>query len=137
MKLSQVQKTRAIEQMHELMLRMPLHQDVDRVEQCWTAAEYVVDSYIAAAEARASDLPPREQLGEACFQLISLVGLIRNDDNIQLVSELLTPELGVEMYGVLPRVMRLRDQAVEKLTELAEKQTKAEAAEPATNFDLF
>ncbi|HGM8500225.1 TPA: hypothetical protein ACKQEC_004859 [Pseudomonas aeruginosa] len=137
MKLSQVQKKRAIEQMHELMLRMPLPQDVGRVEQCWTAAEYVVDSYIAAAEARASDLPPREQLGEACFHLISLVGLIRNDDNTQLVSELLTPEFGVEMYGLLPRVMRLRDQAVEKLTELAEKQTKAEAAESATNFDLF
>ncbi|HDS0929687.1 hypothetical protein QQ994_19015 [Pseudomonas asiatica] len=137
MKLSRAQKKRAIEQMHDLMLRLPLPQDIDCIEQCWTAAEDAVDSYISAAEARTSNLPPRERLGEACFHLISLVGLIRDDDNIQLVSELLTPEFGVELYGLLPRVKRLRDQAVAKLSDLAEKQTKPEAAESATDFDLF
>lgn len=63
MKLSKVQKQRAIEQMHDLMLRLPLAEEADRIEQCWTAAEDTVDSYITAAEARASDLPPSEQLG--------------------------------------------------------------------------
>lgn len=134
MKLSKAQKERAIGQMHGLMLRLPPPQDVDRIEQCWNAAEDAIDSYIAAVEARTSDIPPLEQLGEACFNLIFLVDLIQDDDNIQLISELMTPEFGVELYGLLPRVKRLRDQAVEKLSELAEKQTKAESA---TDFDLF
>lgn len=58
MKLSKAQKQRAIEQMHDLMLRLRLSQEADWIEQCWTAAEDAVDSYIAAAEARTSDLPP-------------------------------------------------------------------------------
>lgn len=137
MKLSKAQKQRAIEQMHDLMLRLPLAEEADRIEQCWTAAEDTVDSYITAAEARASDLPPSEQLGEACFNLISLVDLIRDDDNIQLVSELLTPEFGVELFGILPRVKRLRDAAMAKLAELAEQQSRTKDESPSTDFDLF
>ena len=137
MKLSKAQKQRAIERMHDLMLRLPLAEEADRIEQCWTAAEDTVNSYITAAEARASDLPPSEQLGEACFNLISLVDLIRDDDNIQLVSELLTPEFGVELFGILPRVKRLRDAAMAKLGELAEQQSRTKNEIPSTDFDLF
>jgi len=137
MQLSKAQKQSAIEQMHDLMLRLPLAEEADRIEQCWTAAEDTVDSYITAAEARAYDLPHSEQLGKACFNLISLVGLIRADDNIQLVSELLTPEFGVDLFGILPRVKRLRDAAVAKLAELAGQQTMATDESPATDFDLF
>ena len=137
MKLSKAQKQRAVEQMHDLMLRLPLPEEVDRIEQCWTAAEDTVDLYIAAAQARASDLPSSEQLGEACFNLICLVDLIRNDDNLQLVSELLTPEYGIELFSLLPRVKRLRDAAVAKLAEFAEQQTKADTERPAADFDLF
>ena len=134
MKLSKAQKMRAIEQMHGIVLRLPPPQDIDRMAQCWTAAKDAVDSYMASLEASTSDIPPVEQLGEACFKLIFLVDLVRDDDNIQLVSELLTPEFGIELYGLLPRIKRLRDQAVEKLSELAEKQTNPEAG---TDFDLF
>lgn len=133
--LSKAHKEHAIEQMHDLMQRFP--QDEEGMEKSWFAAEDVLDSYISAAEARTADLPGRQQLGEACFYLISSVGLIRNDDNIQLVYELLTPEFGVELFALLPRVKRLRDEAVEKLAELAEKETKGGATEPATDFDLF
>ncbi|WP_213664151.1 hypothetical protein [Stutzerimonas stutzeri] len=135
MKLAKAQKERAIEHMHDLMQRLP--RDADGMEKCWFAAEEVLDSYLAAAEAKTADLPPRQQLGEACFFLVALVGLIRNDDNIQLVSELLTPEFGIQLYGLHPRVKRLRDEAVKKLAEMAEKETKAAAEEPATDFDLF
>ena len=135
MKLSKVQKERAIEQMHDLMLRQP--QDADGMNQCCLEAVAVLESYFAAAEARTADLPSRQLLGEACFCLISSVGLFRDDDNIQLVSELLTPEFGIELYGLLPRVNRLLDEAVEKGLELVEIEAKAKAAEPATDFDLF
>lgn len=124
--LCKAQKEHAIEQMHDLMQRLP--QDEEGMGKSWFVAEGVLDSYIAAAEVRIADLPPRQQLGEACFTLICLAGLIRNDDNIQLVSELLTPEFGVELFGLLPKVKRLRDEAVEKLAELAEKEKKAGAS---------
>ncbi|WPP00444.1 hypothetical protein SFA35_03395 [Pseudomonas sp. HR96] len=75
--------------------------------------------------------------GEACFNLISLVDLIRDDDNIRLVSELLTPEFGVELFGMLPRVKRLRDAAMAKLEELAEQQSRTKDESPSTKFDLF
>ncbi|SIQ98559.1 hypothetical protein [Aquipseudomonas alcaligenes] len=135
MKLTKTQKEHAIKQMHDLMHRLP--QDPDGMEKCWLAAEDVLDSYLAASEERTADLPPRQQLGEACFFLIASVGLICNDDNLQLVSELLTPEFGIELYRLHPRVKRLRDEAVKKLAEIAEKETKAEAEKPGTGFDLF
>lgn len=135
MKLSKAQMDRAIEQMHDMMLRQP--RDPDGMEKCWLAAEAALETYIAAAEAKTADLPARQQLGEACFFLISSVDLIRDDDNIQLVSELLTPEFGVGLYGLLPRIKRLLDEALKKLAELAEKEAKAEASEPATDVDLF
>lgn len=135
MKLSESQKEHAIEQMHDLLRRLP--QDDEGMRKSWFAAEKVLDSYITAAEAKTADIPPRQQLGEACFFLIAAVGLIRKDDNIQLISELLTPEYGVELYALLPRVKRLRDQAVERLSELAEKEIKEKAIVPAADFDLF
>lgn len=135
MKLAKAQKEHAIEQMHNLMQCLP--QDADGMAKCWFAAENVLDSYLAAAEARTADLPPRQQLGKACFFLIASVGLIRNDDNIQLISELPTPEFGIELYGLHPRVKRLRDETVRKWAKMAEKETKAEAEEFATDFDLF
>lgn len=116
MRLTKAQRERAIQLMHDQLLRQP--QDADGIEKSWFAAEEVLDAYIAATEARTADLPPRHQLGEACFYLISSVGLIRDDDNIELIAELLTPEYGLELYGILSRVKRLRDDALVMLAEL-------------------
>lgn len=140
MKVTKAQKERAIGQLHDLMLKQP--QSVEGVEECWLGAEAVMESYVSAVEARSADLPARQQLGEACFYLISSVGLIRDDDNMQLIIELLTPELGIELYSLLPRVNRLWDEALAKLGELAEAEANDGAAEkvaePAnTDFDLF
>lgn len=135
MKLSKSQKQRAIDQMHELMQRHPL--DADGMAECWLNAEGVLDSYVSAAEERTADLPPRQQLAEACFYLISAVDMIRDHDNIQLVSELLTPEFGIEWYGLLPRIKRLLNEALEKLAELAKMEAKAEDSRSTTDFDLF
>ncbi|WP_439125960.1 MAG: hypothetical protein ACNJA3_29060 (plasmid) [Pseudomonas rhizophila] len=136
MKLSKSQKQRAIEQMHELMQMHPLDDD-DGMAERWLDAEGVLDSYVRAAEERTADLPPRQQLGEACFFLISAVDLIRDDDNIQLVSELLTPEFGIELYGLLSRIKRLLNQVLDKLAALAVAEAKVDDSRPTTDFDLF
>nr|WP_172689823.1 hypothetical protein [Pseudomonas fluorescens]ASI38086.1 Hypothetical protein [Pseudomonas fluorescens]AWH58683.1 Hypothetical protein [Pseudomonas fluorescens] len=135
MKLSKSQKQHAIEQMHELMRMHPL--DDDGMAERWLDAEGVLDSYVRAAEERTADLPSRLQLAEACFYLISAVGLIRDDDNIQLVAELLTPEFGIELYGLLPRIKRLMNEALDKLAELAVAEAKVDDSSPTADFDLF
>jgi len=135
MKLSKAQKQRAIEQMHELMQQHPL--DDDGIAERWLDAEGLLDSYVRAAEERTADLPPRLQLAEACFYLISAVDLIRDDDNIQLVSELLTPEYGIELYGLLPRIKRLLNEALQKLDALAVAEANVDDSRPTTDFDLF
>lgn len=135
MTLSKSQKQRAIEQMHELMQRHPL--DGDGMTEGWLNAESLLESYVSAVEEKTADIPPRQKLGEACFYLISAVGLVRDGDNIQLVSELLTPEFGVELYGLLPRVKRLFDDALKNLAALAKTDAKVDDARPHTDFDLF
>ncbi|AQX58276.1 MULTISPECIES: hypothetical protein [Pseudomonas syringae group] len=135
MKLSKSQKQRAIQQMHKLRQQYPL--DADGMAERWLDAEGVLDSYASAAEERTADLPSRQELAEACFYLISAVDLIGDDDNIQLVSELLTPEFGIELYGLLPRIKRLLVEALKKLAALAEAERKADYSRAITDFDLF
>lgn len=135
MKLSKSQKQRAIEQMQELMQYHPL--DADGTAERWLDAEGMLDTYVSAAEERTAALPPRQQLAEALFYLISAVDLIRDDDNIQLISELLTPEFGIELYGLLPRIKRLFIEAQEKLSALAEVERKVGNSRHFTDFDLF
>lgn len=135
MTLSKSQKQRAIEQMHELMQHHPL--DPDGMTEGWLDAEGLLESYVRAVEQKTADLPLRQQLGEACFYLISAVGLVRDDDNIQLVSELLTPEFGIELYGLLPRVKRLLNDALERLAALAKTEAKVDDTRPHTDFGLF
>lgn len=118
-------------------LLKPQPADDDAATEQWLNAEGVVDSYIEGVEARSADLPGRQELGEACLCLLSMVGLIRNDDNLKLVSELLMPEVGLELYALLPRVQKLMGEAIAELEALAKAERQVQAAQGQPYTDLF
>lgn len=101
----------------------------------WFDAEAVVDAYIDAAQARSASLPSRQALGESCYWLLFQSGTLRDDANCRLVVELLSPQLGLAMFDLLPRVQALRE-SVYKATASVQS-TDDSASQQASEEDLF
>ena len=123
-------------QMKALMQSLPT--DDDEATELWLEAEALVERYIGAVQERSANLPDRQELGVACFRLLAMVQLLGVGDNYKFAATLLTPEIGVEMYALLPRVQKLQNDAVAELHRLAntpELQPPSEPRQPAE--DLF
>lgn len=110
--------------------------DEEAPEQ-WLEAETVIDYYIAAVEAGSADLPDRLELGEACFTLTWMAGIYRDEDHARLISDLLTPEVGIGFYNIFPEVMNLRIEAISAMEAQAKAGKKIQDT-PSDHFeDLF
>lgn len=123
----------AVAQLTELLANEPT--DDDSAAEMWMEAECVVDGYIEAVEGQSIDLPTARELGEACFRLLQLTGSIHKDENLYLVAELLAPKNGLLMYSLLPRVKKLKDEAVATLDRQAKPQEAQEQYQADQNDD--
>lgn len=118
-------KAQAVAHMEVLLKQRP--RDADEASEKWQDAEAVLDAYIEAVELRTADLPDRQEIGEACFCLISMFGFSSDSNsNLTLVQELLSLEVGIDMYAIMPSVRKLRDDAITRLQALAEAEAQAE-----------
>lgn len=102
-------------------------------------AEATVDAYIDAAESRSMDLlPSRQELGESCFWLLFQTKILRDDEHYRLIVELLSPQLGLSMFDLLPRVRKLREAALDALEAMVKKPPMDRPIAPqACEDDLF
>ncbi|MGY6564209.1 MAG: hypothetical protein ACXIU5_05670 [Halomonadaceae bacterium] len=125
----------ALEIMKSLIERYPI--DETAAAERWVEAETVVDNYMAAVEEKSADLPNKSELGEACFWLLCLVDLLRRDENWELVSSLLVPGCGVEMYAILPRVRKLKTEALVGLETMVKAEKKPDVEKDHPFEDLF
>jgi hypothetical protein len=104
----------------------------------WLDTEAVVDAYIHAVKSRSGNGPSKQELGEACFWLLFQSQSRQKDEHYRLVVELLSPQFGLEMVGLLPRVQKLRESACAALEALTKRQSMDDATsrEPSED-DIF
>lgn len=86
-------------------------------------AKELIEKYELAVDRREA-LPSREAIAEAAFWLLFHTGLKQDSSKLKLVALLMTPEIGVSMYDIMPSVVALKNKA----TTLAESEI-AEADE--------
>ena len=113
--------------------------DDEAASELWLDAEATVDAYIDAAESRSMDLlPSRQELGESCFWLLFQTKILRDDEHYRLIVELLSPQLGLSMFDLLPRVRKLREAALDALEAMVKKPPMDRPIAPqACEDDLF
>lgn len=100
-------------------------------------AEKVIDEYIDAVQARKADLPNRQDLADACLYLLKIYETDHNDHMLKFVQELLMPEVGISMYGILPEVRQLKDEIMGQLEKLSTNKIRVESEKYQPSNDLF
>jgi len=124
----------AFAHMKALAQNSPAANDEAAIE-LWFESEAVVNAYIEAAQARSASLPSRQALGESCFWLLFQSGTLRDDANCRLVVELLSPQLGLAMFDLLPRVRVLCESVYNVMASVPS--TYGSATQHASEEDLF
>lgn len=127
----------AVKHLDQLLKRQHPTTD-DEAAECWNDAETLIDSYLEAVERKRLDsLPSATELGEACFWLLYVVGGIKDGAHTSLVTELLSPHAGVQMFQIASRVATLKTQALAELEAKAKAQQIKTAAINPSEEDLF
>ena len=133
----QADEAAAFAHIRELAEKEPV--DDETASELWLEAEAIVDTYIEAAESRSiEDLPSRQELGESCFWLLFQTKVLREDEHYRLIVELLSPQLGLSLFDLLPRVRKLREAALDALEAMVKKPPMDRPIAPqACEDDLF
>lgn len=110
----------------------------DAVAECFMDAEAVIDAYQAAVEEKSSNIPSAENIGVACFWLLSLTQTFVPGPHFDLVLRFLSPGSGISLYGSLDAVLALRQHAVSALGDsLIQPEDPVPHADTPPFEDLF
>ena len=133
----QADEAAAFAHIRELAEKEPV--DDETASELWLEAEAIVDTYIEAAESRSiEDLPSRQELGESCFWLLFQTKVLREDEHYRLIVELLSPQLGLSLFDLLPLVRKLREAALDALESMVKTPSMDRPTAPqACEDDLF
>ena len=105
-KRNQRDQSEAYAEIHRLMER-PLSDE--NYAELWEDSESTIEGYIADVRQKALPAVSRHDLGEACFWLAFLGKLWNIPDHQNLVVDLLSPSMGLDLMAVLPTVIKFKE----------------------------
>ncbi|ONN67806.1 hypothetical protein [Herbaspirillum sp. VT-16-41] len=87
------------------------HANDEKSHEQFDDAKSTIDRYLDAAQQRQTDMPSSEDLAFACAILLLTTQAMEQSD-FDFLGALCAPELGVDMFGLAPRVAELKARAI-------------------------
>ena len=94
------------------------NEDDEKAADAFIDAEVVIDSYLDSVAARSADLPTGPDLALACAHVLVATEKLVQDD-LETLTRLNAPELGVSLYEFAPKVAEMKRRALAGLEALA------------------